>query len=154
MSVLCRTPKIVGAELPVPVKSGITSYANFDYAASAPCLEAVQEAVSRALPYYSSVHRGAGYASQVTTKAYEEARETVREFLGGPQAVVFVRNTTDAFNLLARALPYGTSVVVFDSEHHATQLPWRNAVRLPAPVSPAEALTAAADALRACPEGP
>ncbi|GAA3213766.1 aminotransferase class V-fold PLP-dependent enzyme [Actinocorallia longicatena] len=154
MSVLTRIPQIVGADVPVPVKGGVAPYANFDYAASAPCLEAVQDAVARALPYYSSVHRGAGYASQVTTRAYEQARETVRGFLGGPQAVVFVRNTTDAFNLLARALPSGTSVVVFESEHHATQLPWRNAVRLPAPGSPDEALRAAAEALRSCPSGP
>lgn len=153
-SVITRAPKVVGADVPVPVKGGFKPYANFDYAASAPCLEAVQEAVAQALPYYSSVHRGAGYASQVTTQAYEQARETVRAFLGGPQAVVFTRNTTDSFNLLARALPQGTSVVVFESEHHATQLPWRRAVRLPAPATPTEALAAAANALKACPSGP
>jgi selenocysteine lyase/cysteine desulfurase len=154
MSVLTRIPQLVGADAPVPVTTGVVPYANFDYAASAPCLESVQEAVTRALPYYSSVHRGAGYASQVTTRAYEEARESVRSFLGGPQAVVFTRNTTDSFNLLARALPAPTSVVVFESEHHATQLPWRNAVRLPVPASPIEALRAAGEALRACPQGP
>ncbi|GAA0939890.1 aminotransferase class V-fold PLP-dependent enzyme [Actinocorallia libanotica] len=154
MSVLTCIPKVVGADSPVPVPTGLLPYANFDYAASAPCLESVQEAVTRALPYYSSVHRGAGYASQVTTRAYEEARESVRAFLGGPQAVVFTRNTTDSFNLLARALPAPTSVVVFESEHHATQLPWRGAVRLPVPASPIEALRAADAALKACPQGP
>lgn len=151
---LVRIPKVVGADVPVPVKTGLLPYANFDYAASAPCLESVQEAVVKALPYYSSVHRGAGHASQVTTRAYEQARETVRAFLGGPQAVVFTRNTTDSFNLLARALPQPTSVVVFESEHHATQLPWRNAVRLPVPAGPIEALQAAGEALKACPQGP
>ncbi|ROO90881.1 selenocysteine lyase/cysteine desulfurase [Actinocorallia herbida] len=154
MTVLTSLPAVVGLDAPVPVRDGFTGYANFDYAASAPCLQAVADAVAQALPYYSSVHRGAGYASQVTTRAYEDARETVREFLGGPQSVIFTRNTTDAFNLLARAVPQGTSVVVFTSEHHATQLPWRRAVRLPIPASPAEALTAAENALRACPEGP
>jgi selenocysteine lyase/cysteine desulfurase len=154
MSVLTRTLKIVGADALVPVRDGVLPYANLDYAASAPCLEAVQDAVARALPYYSSVHRGAGYASQVTTKAYEDARETVRGFLGGPQAVVFTRNTTDALNLLARAVPAGTTVVVFESEHHATLLPWRRAVRLPIPASPAEAIRSAARALREAPQGP
>ncbi|GAB2822462.1 aminotransferase class V-fold PLP-dependent enzyme [Actinocorallia aurea] len=154
MTVLTSLPAVVGLDAPVPVRDGFTGYANFDYAASAPCLQAVADAVTQALPYYSSVHRGAGYASQVTTRAYEEARETVREFLGGPQSVIFTRNTTDAFNLLARAVPQGTSVVVFSSEHHATQLPWRRAVRLPIPATPAEALAAAEDALRACPQGP
>lgn len=132
-------PRVIGADVPVPVRDGgQVPYANFDYAASAPCLEAVHEAVTHALPYYSSVHRGAGYASQVTTRAYEEARETVRSFLGAwrRSAVVFTRNTTDAMNLLARAVPTGTSVVVFETEHHASLLPWKRAVRLPAPATP------------------
>ncbi|MES9537565.1 aminotransferase class V-fold PLP-dependent enzyme [Actinomadura sp. NPDC000600] len=152
-----RLPRVIGADAPVPVRGGHrVPYANFDYAASAPCLEAVQKAVTRALPYYSSVHRGAGYASQVTTSAYEEARETVRSFLGAwrRSAVVFTRNTTDSMNLLAHAVPAGTSVVVFESEHHASLLPWRRAVRVPAPATPAEALSAADRALRSCPVGP
>ncbi|MEV4000712.1 aminotransferase class V-fold PLP-dependent enzyme [Actinomadura sp. NPDC049753] len=149
-------PRVIGADVPVPVRDGRrVPYANFDYAASAPCLEAVHEAVTRALPYYSSVHRGAGYASQVTTSAYEDARETVRSFLGAwrRSAVVFTRNTTDSMNLLAHAVPAGTSVVVFESEHHASLLPWKRAVRLPAPATPAEALSAADRALRSCPIG-
>lgn len=154
MPVLTRTPKVVGAELPVPVAGGFLPYANLDHAASAPCLEAVQDAVTQALPYYSSVHRGAGYASQVTTRAYEAARETVRRFLGGPQSVVFTRNTTDALNLLARAVPRGTSVVVFESEHHATLLPWKRPIRLAIPSDPAEAVAAADRALATCPVGP
>ncbi|MFF4241114.1 aminotransferase class V-fold PLP-dependent enzyme [Actinomadura geliboluensis] len=152
-----RIPRVIGADVPVPLRDGRrVPYANLDYAASAPCLEAVQDAVTRALPYYSSVHRGAGYASQVTTGAYEEARETVRSFLGAwrRSAVVFTRNTTDSMNLLAHAVPAGTSVVVFESEHHASLLPWKRAVRLPAPATPAEAITAADRALRSCPVGP
>ena len=120
-------PGIVGAGIKVPVSGGrFVPYANLDYAASAPCLAAVQHAVAEALPYYSSVHRGAGYASQLTTARYERARQTVREFLGarGCDSVIFTRNTTDAMNLLAQALPPGTTVVVFESEHHAALLPW------------------------------
>ena len=119
-------PGIVGAGIKVPVSGGrFVPYANLDYAASAPCLAAVQHAVAEALPYYSSVHRGAGYASQLTTARYERARQTVREFLGarGCDSVIFTRNTTDAMNLLAQALPPGTTVVVFESEHHAALLP-------------------------------
>ncbi|MBW8486431.1 aminotransferase class V-fold PLP-dependent enzyme [Actinomadura parmotrematis] len=156
--VLARAlPRVVGADAPVPLRDGRTvGYANFDYAASAPCLEAVQDAVARALPYYSSVHRGAGYASQVTTAAYEAARETVRTFLGAGErdSVVFTRNTTDAMNLLARSVPQGTTVVVFETEHHATLLPWRRAVRLTAPATPAEAVAAAERALADAPAGP
>ncbi|MEV5750369.1 aminotransferase class V-fold PLP-dependent enzyme [Actinoallomurus sp. NPDC052308] len=154
------TLRVVGAGVPVPVAGGRTvSYANLDYAASAPCLEAVRDALDAALPYYSSVHRGAGYASQVTTDRYERARRVVREFVGAwhRDAVVFTRNTTDAMNLLAHALPHGTTVVVFESEHHASLLPWgrgHRVVRLAAPDSPTAAVTAAGEALAAAPSGP
>ncbi|MCP2334676.1 aminotransferase class V-fold PLP-dependent enzyme [Actinomadura rupiterrae] len=154
---LAVAPSVIGSDAPVPLEDGRrVPYANFDYAASAPCLSAVQDAISAALPYYSSVHRGAGYASQVTTAAYEKARETVREFLGAwrRSSVVFTRNTTDAMNLLAHCVPSGTTVVVFETEHHATLLPWRRAVRLPAPSSPLEAVAAADRALAECPGGP
>ncbi|WP_428833919.1 aminotransferase class V-fold PLP-dependent enzyme [Microbispora maris] len=151
-----RLPAVVGAGLEVPVRGGrLVPYANLDYAASAPCLEPVSATVAAALPAYSSVHRGAGYASQLTTARYEQARHTVRAFVGARpgDALIFVRNTTDAMNLLARSLPEGTTVVVFDTEHHATLLPWPDAVRLAPPAFPGEAIRAADEALTAI-EGP
>jgi selenocysteine lyase/cysteine desulfurase len=117
-------------------------FANLDYAATAPCLTQVSDAVAELLPWYASVHRGAGALSARCTREYEQARETVADFLNcrpGDQ-VVFTRNTTDALNLLARALPAGTTVVTFDSDHHANLLPWPNPVRIPAPSSPQEAV--------------
>lgn len=143
-------PAVLGADLEVPVRGGrLVSYANLDYAASAPCLEPVSAAVAAALPAYSSVHRGAGYASQLTTARYEQARHTVRAFTGSrpDDSVIFTRNTTDATNLLARCLPAETTVVVFDTEHHAALLPWADAVRLPPPAFPGEAVRAADEAL-------
>jgi selenocysteine lyase/cysteine desulfurase len=143
-------PAVVGADLEVPVKGGkLVGYANLDYAASAPCLEPVSAAVAAALPAYSSVHRGAGYASQLTTARYEQARHTVRAFVGAraDDAVIFTRNTTDSTNLLAGCLPEDATVVVFDTEHHASLLPWKRAVRLAAPAFPGEAVRAADEAL-------
>ncbi|HEX4816277.1 MAG TPA: aminotransferase class V-fold PLP-dependent enzyme [Nonomuraea sp.] len=147
---------MLGADLRVPVKGGrLVGYANLDYAASAPCLEPVSAAVNAALPAYSSVHRGAGYASQLTTARYEQARHTVRAFVGARpgDAVIFTRNTTDATNLLARCLPAGTTVVVFDTEHHASLLPWPDPVRLAPPALPGAAVRAADQALAAV-DGP
>ncbi|WP_188189220.1 aminotransferase class V-fold PLP-dependent enzyme [Nonomuraea sp. SYSU D8015] len=149
-------PAVVGADLEVPVKGGrLVGYANLDYAASAPCLEPVSAAVAAALPAYSSVHRGAGYASQLTTARYEQARQTVRAFVGArpDDAVIFTRNTTDATNLLAGCLPAGTTTVVFDTEHHASLLPWPKSVRLAPPAFPGEAVRAADEALAAI-DGP
>jgi selenocysteine lyase/cysteine desulfurase len=135
---------VLGADVRVPSDRGPVRYANFDLAASAPCLAAAAEAVTALLPYYASVHRGAGALSQRCTLAYEQSRQTVADFLGcGPEhGLVFTRNTTDATNLLARALPTGTRVVVFAGEHHATLLPWPDCSRLPLPRTPAEAVTA------------
>ncbi|GAA0949704.1 aminotransferase class V-fold PLP-dependent enzyme [Nonomuraea longicatena] len=143
-------PTVLGGDLEVPLKDGRTvHYANLDYAASAPCLEPVSAAVNAALPAYSSVHRGAGYASQLTTARYEQARHSVRAFAGArsDDAVIFTRNTTDATNLLAGCLPAGTTAVVFDSEHHASLLPWDDVVRLAPPAFPGEAVRAADSAL-------
>jgi selenocysteine lyase/cysteine desulfurase len=124
-------------------------FANLDVAATAPCLRVVADAVAELLPFYGSVHRGAGALSERCTREYEQAREAVADFLGGRDGdtVVFTRNTTDALNLLARALPEDTTVLTFDAEHHANLLPWRRAVRLDAPRSPQEAVAALEEAL-------
>ena len=59
----------VGVETIVPLlNGGTTRYINFDNAASTPPLKAVQQAVDDFLPYYSSVHRGTGYKSQLSTQ--------------------------------------------------------------------------------------
>jgi selenocysteine lyase/cysteine desulfurase len=118
---------VVGAGLDVPlVTGGSVRYANLDYAASAPALRAVADRVTELLPLYSSVHRGAGYASAVCTSAYEAARATLASFTGArpDDVVVFTRNTTDALNLLAAAVP--GPVVHLDIEHHANLLPWQS----------------------------
>nr|WP_281371926.1 aminotransferase class V-fold PLP-dependent enzyme [Modestobacter versicolor] len=98
-----------------------------DTAASSRALEQVAARVTEALPLYSSVHRGAGYLSQVSTALYEDARATVAGFVGarGDDVCVLVRHTTDALNLLAGCVPDGGAVLVLDCEHHADLLPWQ-----------------------------
>ncbi|AHI00454.1 aminotransferase class V-fold PLP-dependent enzyme [Kutzneria viridogrisea] len=152
-------PAVVGAQLCVPLVTGDRiGYANLDHAASAPCLERVRDAVNELLPWYASVHRGAGLASQVSTRVYEQARDTLRRFVGARSSdtVVFTRNTTDSLNLLARSLPRRTAVVLFDTEHHAALLPWRgpNVRRVRTPDSAGAAVPALEAALRECPQGP
>jgi selenocysteine lyase/cysteine desulfurase len=86
---------VVGRDLCVPLVGGTTvPYAHLDYAASAPCLTAVGDAVDELLPWYSSVHRGAGFTAAVCTELLAASRETVREFVGAraDDAVVFTRN--------------------------------------------------------------
>ncbi len=121
--------EVIGGDLTVPlVHGGTARYVNLDYAASAPALRAVADRVAELLPLYSSVHRGAGYASAVCTSAYEAARAEIAGFVdaGDDDVVIFTRNTTDALNLLAAAVPGGGGGVLhLDIEHHANLLPWR-----------------------------
>jgi selenocysteine lyase/cysteine desulfurase len=120
--------RLVGAETEVPLVTGGTRrYVNLDYAASAPALQIVHDAVEELLGWYSSVHRGAGFKSRASTAAYEGARESIRRFVNGraDDAVIITRNTTDSINLLAGTLPEGTHIVAFDGEHHANLLPWK-----------------------------
>ena len=144
---------IVGAGRTVPLADGgLIEYANLDHGASAPALRVVRDTVDALLETYASVHRGAGWHSTVCTSLYEGAREPIRRFVGGrsDDAVIFTRHTTDAFNLLAHCLPARTTVVVFETEHHAALLPWQghHVIRLAAPGTPAEAVTAVDNALR------
>lgn len=142
---ICAPLPVLGKDVTVPlVTGGEVTYAALDYAASAPALQRVWDDVAAYAPYYGSVHRGAGYLSQLSTDLFESSRETVAEFLGcraGDQ-VVFTRSTTDSLNLLAAALPADCQVFVFETEHHASLLPWRDArvTYLNAPRTPTRAV--------------
>ncbi|MEV8534621.1 aminotransferase class V-fold PLP-dependent enzyme [Streptomyces sp. NPDC051211] len=142
----CAEPlPVLGRDVTVPlVTGGEVTYAALDYAASAPALQRVWDDVAAYAPYYGSVHRGAGYLSQLSTDLFEQSRAAVAEFLDCRAAdqVVFTRSTTDSLNLLAAALPAGCQVFVFETEHHASLLPWRDAqvTYLNAPRTPAQAV--------------
>ncbi|WP_228977654.1 aminotransferase class V-fold PLP-dependent enzyme [Streptomyces sp. DH12] len=136
---------VLGRDVTVPlVTGGHVTYAALDYAASAPALQRVWDDVAAYAPYYGSVHRGAGYLSQLSTDLFESSRATVAAFLGcrPDDQVVFTRSTTDSLNLLAHVLPEGCEVFVFETEHHASLLPWRGArvTYLDAPRTPGQAV--------------
>ncbi|MFD4326869.1 aminotransferase class V-fold PLP-dependent enzyme [Nocardioides sp. NPDC058538] len=117
---------LVGSNTQVPLLDGTTTtYAHLDVAASAPALQSVADRVAEVLPWYASVHRGAGYLSQVSTALYEESRATIGAYVGARKddVTVITRNTTDSVNLLAGCVP--GRVLVLDIEHHANLLPWR-----------------------------
>ncbi|WP_327131753.1 aminotransferase class V-fold PLP-dependent enzyme [Streptomyces sp. NBC_01343] len=142
----CAEPlPVLGRDVTVPlVTGGEVTYAALDYAASAPALQRVWDDVAAYAPYYGSVHRGAGYLSQLSTDLFEQSRATVAAFLDcrPSDQVVFTRSTTDSLNLLAAVLPADCQVFVFETEHHASLLPWGNAqvTYLNAPRTPAQAV--------------
>lgn len=131
-AVLC----VVGAEQPVPVLGGsVRRYINLDNAASTPALQEVARTVDAFLPWYSSVHRGAGFKSLLATQAYEDARRIVMAFVGADPAThvaIFGKNTTEAINKLAARLEFCAEDVVLVSqlEHHSNDLPWRARARV------------------------
>jgi len=123
--------RLLGAGQSVPCIDGVERPAiELDQAASTQAHPAVAERVAEFLPWYSSVHRGAGVRSRRATAAYEEARRAVLAFAGraedGPDIAIFCRNTTEAINQLAYRLRLSTDDVVVTTvvEHHANLLPW------------------------------
>src|SRR5207245_11296306 len=81
---------------------------------------------------YANVHRGVYRLSARSTELFEEAREKVRGFLNAADAreIVFVRNTTEAINLVAQSwgpafLQPGDEVLISVLEHHSNIVPWQ-----------------------------
>jgi cysteine desulfurase / selenocysteine lyase len=78
----------------------------------------------------ANVHRGVHTLSEEATALYEEARRTLAGHLGAdPREVIFVRNATEALNLVAYSwgrvnLSAGDRVVVTEMEHHSNVVPW------------------------------
>jgi selenocysteine lyase/cysteine desulfurase len=122
---------LVGAGQRVPCLDGVDRQAvELDQAASTQALPEAVARVHQFLPWYSSVHRGAGFRSRRATADYESARGAVLAFAGRPSeggdVAILCRNTTEAINHLAyrlRLKPADT-VVTTVVEHHANLLPW------------------------------
>ena len=123
--------EVVGDDLEVPCIDGVQRrYVNLDAAASTGAFATVAARVHDVLPWYSSVHRGAGYKSRATTERYEQARAAMLRFGGrsadGGDIAVICRNTTEAINQLAYRLRFAADDVIATTvvEHHANLLPW------------------------------
>jgi len=122
---------IVGGRTLVPTLDGtLRPYINLDNAASTPIARPVKEKVDEFMEWYSAVHRGSGFKSQVSTDAYEKAREIVAEFVGADlseRTLIFVRNATEALNRCAAriALDEGDVILTTLMEHHSNLLTWR-----------------------------
>jgi cysteine desulfurase/selenocysteine lyase len=104
-----------------------------DNAATSQTPERVVESISDYYyRYNANVHRGIHQLSQEASIAYEEAHDTVAEFVGadGREEIVFTKNTTEAMNLVAYAwglneLGPGDEVVLTEMEHHASLVTWQ-----------------------------
>jgi selenocysteine lyase/cysteine desulfurase len=124
--------RVVGLDRPVPLLDGTQRpYVNLDNAATTPSFKDVADAVAKFLPFYSSVHRGSGFKSRVSTLVYDQAHEIIARFVGADphtNTVIFGKNTTEAINKLSYRLPLRDDSVILSTimEHHSNDLPWRN----------------------------
>lgn len=123
---------VVGVNTEVPISSGdFVPYVNFDNAATTPPFVSVLSDINNFAPWYSSIHRGDGYKSQLSSKIFENSRDTVLNFVKADlnrDTVIYVKNTTEGINKLSFKLcnNEGKCVVLStDMEHHSNDLPWR-----------------------------
>jgi cysteine desulfurase/selenocysteine lyase len=103
-----------------------------DSAASAQKPQTVIDAISRFYATdYANIHRGVYELSLRATEEVEDARRKVARFIGAdPHEIVFVRNATEAINLVAAThgrehVREGDEVLITHMEHHANIVPWQ-----------------------------
>lgn len=80
----------------------------------------------------ANTHRGVHYLSELSTRAYEEARITAQHFLNAAEApeIIFVRGCTEGINLVANSfgrgfIKEGDEIIVSHMEHHSNIVPWQ-----------------------------
>lgn len=105
----------------------------FDNAATSQKPQAV---IDTLIHYYqndnANIHRGVHTLSERATKAYEDARKTVQQFINAKHdsEIVFLRGTTEAINLVAQSygrsnISQGDEIIISEMEHHANIVPWQ-----------------------------
>ena len=119
-----------------PLLSEIINGHTIVYLDSAASSQKPLEVIEAMNSYYktinANVHRGAYEIAAKATDAMEDARAQTASFIGAnsPNEVIFTKNATEAFNLLARSwgganLGKGDVVLISDMEHHANIVPWQ-----------------------------
>lgn len=98
--------------------------------------QVIQSLVEYYENYNSNVHRGAHALSMEATERYEEARKKMAHFIGAASSenIVFVRNTTEAINLVACSwaqvnLRPKDEILVTEMEHHSNLVPWQQVAK-------------------------
>ena len=119
-----------------PLLSQIVNGHNIVYLDSAASSQKPDCVIDAMNNYYetinANVHRGAYEIAAQATEEMEQARKRIANFIGcdSPHEVVFTKNATESFNLIARSwggsnLSQGDAVLITDMEHHANIVPWQ-----------------------------
>ncbi|MDQ3655606.1 MAG: cysteine desulfurase [Chloroflexota bacterium] len=126
----------VRADFPVlnqEPRAGRNRLAFLDSAASSQKPQVVIDALTEYYEQYNAnIHRGVYELSEIATARFEESRKRVARFINAHSAreCVFVRNTTEAINLVAQTwgranIGAGDLVVFTTMEHHSNIVPWQ-----------------------------
>ncbi|MBN1260740.1 MAG: SufS family cysteine desulfurase [Anaerolineae bacterium] len=85
---------------------------------------------------YANVHRGIYGLAEAATERYEAARVKIAGFIHAPEPaeVIYVRNATEALNLIAYAwgrdnIVAGDRIVITEMEQHSNLVPWMQLAR-------------------------
>lgn len=127
---------LIRADFPVlnqPAADGRERLVFLDSAASSQKPQVVIDSLSDYYEQYNAnIHRGVYRISELATERFEEARRKVARFLNArsPRECVFVRNATEALNLVAyswgRANISSGDLIIFSTmEHHSNIVPWQ-----------------------------
>lgn len=124
---------VSGTNSMVSLENGsMVDFINFDNAATTPPFKSVLKEIIDFSPHYSSIHRGTGYKSILSSTIYDEGRNLVLNFLGGNKdyhTVIFLKNTTECINKLSYRLKDQLKDKIVLStymEHHSNLLPWNH----------------------------
>ncbi len=125
---------VVGTNCQVPTIGGKRVAAvNFDHAATTSPLHGVMERIFHFSEVYSSVHRGLGYKSMISSDVYERGRAQLMRFVNADAktyTLIYTKHTTESLNLLAHIFGQRLDrehdvILVTEMEHLANYLPWR-----------------------------
>lgn len=105
----------------------------FDNAATTQRLQQVMDTyLNIALQHNGNVHRSPHYLGQMATRAFENTRKKVQQFLNATSSneIIFTRGTTEAINLVAFSygetfIEQGDEIIVSEMEHHSNIVPWQ-----------------------------
>jgi cysteine desulfurase/selenocysteine lyase len=105
----------------------------FDNGATTQKPQCVIDAVNEVYTTYNAnIHRGIHFLSEISSEAYENAREKVRTFInaGKREEIVFTSGTTGSINGIAfsfgeRYIKPGDEIIISHLEHHANIVPWQ-----------------------------
>ena len=98
----------------------------FDNAATSLKPRSVIEAIVRFYTHSTAnIHRGVHQLSSEASELFEDARRKIANFINAEEEeIVFVRNATEAINLLRHSLRIDGTVVATLADHHSAMLPW------------------------------